>query len=620
MNTVMRYTTILLTMLLAAPPLAAQDVPSPASTPVEVIVSGRSSTLRSIVVRNVGQSIPPTFSGEMLKNAAGFSWYVSRHYALQTDYDSARAEHLLTLMELAYPHYVEVFGREIPGIDQKRMAVIYGASADSLRTALEADGISWSFAGGGITYEGFNAAFNYPSGTLQYHQRYIMLHECVHLYQMCLNGTVSNTPAWYYEGVADATASHVWEEASQRLTMAVVDKPTVSNWYDDGLAAHAASPFTAGDILSGKRAGRDEWFLLISFFSTDPARLMRYRIWRDELFRLNRPGAFEEDSARLIEELFGAATLDEDFDRWLRSHRSSFHYVDWGWEQDGDTLISYGWPQSGTYSQTNLMFLPRDAPRYDPLVMDYPLHSPSPLVGPVERGVAEPTVGCLVGFEASSSRGVAGLALGVEDRSFVKVLVDQRRRLVIDGTDLGAGQCSLDFSDAFREATATSFEIGLTVRIAQSDLEVTARGGDGGSVRTAPLSLPLSPSQRERLLSRPMAVLSRDGWHRLTPYVDDARRPEPDPTVEAPANWWRFAMASQLYALERAVWRLGTSATASLLALRDQVLDSVHRDAVVQEAVRRRYTAELPVVMADVQRSGAPPDAVDAALKECRER
>ena len=538
-----------LAVLVAPPWLAAQDVPPPASTPVEMIVSGRTSTLGSITVESVGQNIPRTFSNDRLRNAPGFAWFVSRHYALQTDYNADRARHLLTLLELAYPHYVECFGREIPGIDTTRMAVIYGASTASLKSAMEADGINWDFGGGGIAYEGINAAYNYPSGTLQYHQRYIMLHECAHLYQICLNGTTMTTPPWYYEGVADAVAHHVWENAPQRLTMAVVDKPTVNNWYDAGLAAYAREPFKAGDILRGTRGGRDVGFLLYTYFSSDPGRLIRFRIWRDELFRLNLYGKHQDDSARLIEELFGSARLDEDFDAWLRAHRSSFHYVDWGWEQDGDTMMSYGYPQTGAYSQTDLLFAPGDTPRHEPLVMDYPLHPRSALVGPVERGVPEPTVGCLVGLAETPDSGVAGMALGVEGRSFVKVLVAERKRLLVDGTDLDAGQVSADFTGAFRDASAKTLQIGLTVRIAKDALEVSARTGEGDSVQTTTLSLPLTAPQRERVISRPMAVLSRDGRHWVTPYIDDARRPEPDLSIAAPPNRWRFAMMNELYAL-----------------------------------------------------------------------
>lgn len=499
---------------------ALPNVPAPSETRAEILTSGRSSTPRSVDVIPVGQSIPPTYSGDLLRNAPGFSWYVSRHYALQTDYDAARAEHLLVLLELAYPHYVELFGSELPGIESRRMAVIYASSIDSLRTVLLADGIEWNFGGGGITYERFNAAFNYPSGSLQYHQRYIMLHEAAHLYQICLKGTTMTTPWWYYEGVADTVAHHVWDEANRRLTMSVVDKPTVNNWYDQGLEQYRASPFTASDILAGRRGGRDLGFLLVTYLSADPDRLRRFRLWRDELFRLNLYGAHQAESDRLIDELFGRERLDADFKQWLDGRTSTFHYVDWGWEQDADTLISYGWPQTGEYSQTDIRTPPGEPANPGPLVMDYPRRPRSPLVEPSQRGADEPVIGCLVGFSRTPNAGVAGMGLGVRDRSFVKVLIHEQKKLIIDATALGGEKTELAFSDEFVLASAPRMEIGLTIRIAKDRLEVTARTGAAAAPSQVTASIPITTEMRDRLLREPVAVLSRDGRHAITPYVD----------------------------------------------------------------------------------------------------
>ena len=514
-------------------------VPPPQRTQVKLVVSGRTSTLHRIDIECVGQAIPKTYAKDRAVDVAGFQWFVSRHYALQTDYDAARARHLLSVLELAYPHYVELFGREPPGIDDTRMAVVYGASKASLDVALKAVGITWDFHGGGITYEGLNIAYQYPSGSLQYHQRYILLHEGTHLFQMCLCGTTRATPAWFYEGIADALAHHVFEAAAQRLTVNVLDKPTINNWYSDGLGAFAAQPFAARDILAGRRSGRDAGFLLVNYLQTDLERWQRWRGVRAELLAATSTSNADAAAQQLLAQCFGAEALDRGFDTWMRARHSSFRYVDWGWEQDGDALMSYGWPQHGDWSQTDLLFAPQDAPRPDPLVMDYPLHPQSALVGKVARGVPEPTVGCLLSFEPNPDAGSAGLGLGVEGRAFVKVLVEQRRRLRIDAGDLGGATAALDLPDAFRAATATTWRIGLTVHIARASLDVTARADDGGAQQEVTLSLPLTSAQRTRVLSQSMAVLSRGGKHWITPYVDDARRPEPDLDTPAPSNRWR---------------------------------------------------------------------------------
>src|SRR5207249_10004167 len=154
-----------------------QAIPTPAETPAKVIVNGRTSTAESISIRDLGDHIPPTFSGDRLKNTEGFTWYVSQHYALKTDFPAERAKHYLTLLQLAYPQLVQMFGREPTGIDQKRMAVVYAKDKETLAQALASDGHSWDFRGGGITFEGCSATYQYPSGGLQYHLRYILLHE-----------------------------------------------------------------------------------------------------------------------------------------------------------------------------------------------------------------------------------------------------------------------------------------------------------------------------------------------------------------------------------------------------------------------------------------------------------
>jgi hypothetical protein len=602
--------------------LSRAEVPPPSATPAHVIVSGPTSTPVSVKVEAVGQEIPKTFSKDHLRNAEGFAWYVSEHYALQTDYDRGYAEHLLTLLELAYPHYVELFGHPLRDLDTTRMAVIYANSRESLARVMAADGIEWNFNGGGICYEGINAAFNFPSGSLQYHQRYIMLHEAVHLYQMCLNGTAATTPWWYYEGIADGCANHVWDETRRTLTMAVVDKATVNNWYDAGMSIYRNEPFSAQDILKGLRGGRDVSFLLVNYFMTDPGRMLKFWIWRDELFRLNLYNQHQADSDRLMDELFGLEKLDGGFKAWLEDRRPSFHYVDWGWEQDGDALVSYGWPQSGPYAQTDLAFAPGNPPVHDPLVMDYPQANRSALVDPPQRGIDEPVIGAVVSFALTPDAGVAGLGLGVEDRSMVRVLIEQGRKLVIDATGLdgveGGERNEIDFTQEMKRVSDASHEIGLTITIGKDSLRATARAEVEGSVESAVAMVSISPQLRERIVSRPVAVISRDGRHRVTPYLDEGRIAEPDLSIVAAANRWRFASFRELYQLERAIWRLGADAPASLTSLRDTLLRSVTQDQHGRDAAMEAYRREILDVHAAIETCSASGDRIAAAKTELK--
>ena len=48
---------------------------------------------------------------------------------------------------------------------------------------------------------------------------------------------------------------------------------------------------------------------------------------------------------------------------------------------------------------------------------------------------------------------------------------------------------------------------------------MTVRAGSKNAVETFTTAIALTPAQRERLLDRPMALLSRGGRHEITPYV-----------------------------------------------------------------------------------------------------
>ena len=396
----------------------AQAIPTPDKQAVDIIVSGRTSTLKRIDVAAVGQQIPATFSSDRVRNTKGFAWYVSRHYALKTDYDPAQARSWLELLEMAYPHYVALFGSPPAGIESKRMTVVYAKGRDSLAAALASDRVYWDFSGGGITNEGRKAAYQFPSGSLQYHRRYILLHECAHLFQMCLAGTVYNMPAWYYEGAADALSTHVYDSAHRRLTVNVLDRAPAVNMYDRGLAAMRKTPITVAQIDAEDAAPRGVNLLLVHFLNSTPDRMHRFRLWRDEMFRQGRDAsgssAGRKRRAKLLFDLYGGrAKVEADFKAWWTARACTFHYVRWGWEQDASTLWSHGFAADGRLSQTNVNLPPGQKPVYDPFRMDYPFEPICPLVGPVGRGLAAPVVGAMVDFSPNPGKGRAGIGLGV---------------------------------------------------------------------------------------------------------------------------------------------------------------------------------------------------------------
>ncbi len=650
--------------------LAEDGVPPPSRTPAHVIVSGRTSTAQDIKTVAVGTLIPPTYTGARAKNAPGFSWFVSQHYALKTDYPPDKARFYLVLLELAYPHYVELFGAEPPGIAEKRMAAVYASSADKLKAALAADGIIWNFGGGGITFEGYRCSYIYPSGTLAYHQRYIALHECTHLFQMCVTGTVASTPPWYYEGIADSMGSHVYDSKKQQLTINVRDKPTTADFLDIGLADLRKKPMTLEEINEKGSDGRGVDFLAAHFFNDDPDRAQRFRLWRDAMFQAAPRGkAVAETSARLLQELFGPwSKLNAGFKAWADSLHNTFHYVEWGWEQESNTLWSYGFAEGGKLSQTDVFLIPNQKPEYDPFRMDYPAEPMPPLVGenlgraklplsrPVERGVPEPVIGAVVDFSRCPGRGWAGIGLGLvpDEKSkcnCLKLLIEQGKQLILDGSDLGIAKKAVPLPDAFREAIkAGGHRVGITARIAKTTLEVTLRAGDPEKkLAEATASLPINDAQRERLLSNPLTLLSRDGWHGVTPYFDDRRRMEPDLSIPAPSNRWRNPGDKPLLALYRAGRDLGAVPEgtlkqelergtpdkreeprvprpssdlgvpggllpASLTALRARMLAAVTQDSEAQKQALAAFDSGLVRVLREVRQCKASQAKIAAAL------
>ena len=581
---------------------AMKRVPSPLETPVHVVVSGRTSTLKRIRVVRTGNAIPVTFSRDRMTNTAGFAWHVSRHYALKTDFPDARARELLTLLELAYPHYVALFGREIPGIDEKRMACIYGSSMETLQVAMRDDAM-FVFGGGGIAQEGFWACYQVASN--EYHSRYILIHECVHLYQYCLTKTTTNTCLSFIEGIADRLSSHVYEPQRQRLTVNVLDRAPVHNFLEYG-CNHVRKNRKLGftEFVQGGDRGLN--VLVTTFLQRDPESQQKWRIYRDEMFRTAVPATKQQTAERLIRRLYGnPATVWAAFRAWARTVRPTFFQTAWGFDQYGDTLISFGTPGAQRFSQMNIDLVPGRKPQAAPFRLDYPAESMPAIVGPVRRGVDEPAIGCVVDFSRANGSGLAGRGLGREGHKHFRVLLDGGARLVIDGTDWRGAKRTWALPSTVRTAMhADNERAGLTVTVASDRLVVTVRAGKA-EIREFCASMRLGRGLRQRLMSEPLAVLGGGARHLITPFFDDGRLSAPDLNVPAAPNLWRNAADDQLFAVYRACWRLGRSAPPVLRVLRRQLLPAAGQDAAAQREAAAAFGQQLPAIVTAIRTCGA---------------
>ncbi len=600
--------------LLSPFPVDVPQVPPPAATPARVLVSGRSATLEHVEVVAVGRQVPATYS-PTVGNTDGMSWFVSQHYALKTDHDEATARRYLTYAELAWPLHRAILGRSPPGDDRLRMPFVMGTTNQRMLDAIESDGNfrPESIGGGGITYWRLNTAYNYPSGSLQYHQRDLVLHENLHLMMMCCGAAYP--PHRLLEGITHTSSNHVYEEDRQRLTLSVFDKATVNMPTTAELRALRAAPRTFREVSEAN----SHICVFTSFLWDDPARLLGWREWRDAMLF----GGRAAEDLQVMGEVFGPldGAIERQWQAWLATRPDTFHYRDWGWEQDGETLVAYGWPQQGPYSRTDILLAPGAVPDGRPR-LDFPRRPVPTWLGRVERGTAEPVVAAVLDFARNPGRGEVGLGLGVQtarptaELAYLPVLLRAGRWLLVRGADLGLPDQEIELPKGLCDAAAADgHRFGLRLRLAAHRLEIAVRARAAqGFVIEHRHAVALDPAQRARLLDCPVAVLARDGRPAITPYLEAGQRVDPDPFEPAPANRWRFAGFERLEALYRARRLLGAAAPDSLRAAEADLLAAVDAAPAEQAAAVRRAERRYLSILLDVARIPVDDGRVAAAL------
>jgi hypothetical protein len=603
-------------------------VPLPAETPAQVIVNGRTVTARDIRIVNVKQELPDTFSAPEVKSIPGYDWYVSQHFALRSQVDERQSRDYLTIAELAYPQYVWIFGKAPDGSGRKRIALSFSKSMEDLRKASIADlgGVGWLGGGGGVTLNNNHVSYNYPGGGLQAHKRGLVMHENLHAFQMDLNG--NNTPVWFTEGITYGLEQHVYDPVKTQLTVMVLDRAVGNNHTDTGLAYMRTNFVEAQEFWLGKEGmgyKPDVYQLWMQFLWSDLDRQMRERVWLHERLARNSNVPEAGFDQAIMEQLFNVPALNQAWHEWVNARRNSFHYVDWGFEQESDTFWSYGWPGWARYAQQNMNLLLKDAPTDDPYVMDWPVYAAKPAtVGDVRRGVAEPSIGCVIdfsrAFKYSGGNGRAGLGFGVagtgqrpDDRK--KSNIDQEHLdiviadigsrtnacLILDGSTVGLPRTTEKFAPAFLDAAVTGKQsVGMTVMIRKAAVEVTLRTGSAEAMQTHRSLIPVTPEIRERLLSKPWCILSKDAYHGFTLFPDVMRVETRNYAKSEPAGRNRFLPTDETFRLYHAAWRLGNQAPASLLALQKRMLVCAGKPLAEQQQALADYRSDIGAVARDV--------------------
>ncbi len=573
-------------------------IPAPEDMTANVIVSGHTSTAIGIDVACIGEKTPPALANPRLGNAEGVVGYVSKHFFLRTDFPAERARHMLELLELAYPHYVEAFG--LPAdMGHRRLACGYGSSYDVTMRIMKADGFGRGPNGGGEAMFYNNVAYCFPCGAA-YHDRYILLHECAHAFSHAAQGVPRGTPVWYDEGMADGISDHLFEPDSNRLTVFVLNTRGGHDWLREGL--NQASK-------RGQASWRGLVVLQVHYLMKDPLHLQKFRAWRDEMYRIKPSDeAIDTEDKRLREELYGAQNLSgQDYGKWIAKLRPVVGPVTGPWRL-GVANYAIADDRPGC---TNRMVLQQ--PPGEPLDRIYSLERigppASPLAGPARCGTDEPAVGCLIEFQsAPPTNGFAGMGLGFlsgDDRKSaagipgeLRLAIAAGRSFVVEGLPLGVtNHCVALSDDAVRELANTR-KAGIMAVIKGSELRAELRVGKSRKP-CAVVVMALSPDQKTRILTKPVTLSAMQADCKMIPCLDESQRYY-DLSKPAPANLWRNPADHVFGSAVKASWRLGTNAPPSLQRLVGLLRDAADKDGKAQEKALSRFNRGMERAVRDI--------------------
>ena len=349
--------TMALPFLLLTTLYSTGRVPPPSETPARMIVNGRTSTAIDIKIVKVGQELPDTLSAPMIKSISGYDWYVSEHFALRSEVDEKQSRDYLTMSELAYPHFVWIFGGEPPEIKTKRIALSFSKSLQRLKAASDVDvgGVGWRGGGGGVTLHVNRVSYNYPGGGLRSHKRGLVMHENLHAFHMHRAGRTSDDlPVWFYEGITHAFEQHVYDPEKRQLTVMVLDRVSGNNYTDSGLSYLREDFVEAEQFWLGKEGMGyvpPVYQLWMQFLWSDLDRQMRHRVWLNERMArdLNVP---KDEFDKAMPDLNEAIRLDPRFSEAL-DHRAYVHLKRGNLDQalaDFDEAIRFGPAYSWSYT------------------------------------------------------------------------------------------------------------------------------------------------------------------------------------------------------------------------------------------------------------------------------
>ncbi len=627
----------------------AQSIPAPAELNVDIIATGRVSTLNHIDIVKVGKQIPYTYSHGKISNSPGFDWYVSKHFALKSDRPQDQVKLYLELLEMSYPHYKELFGAEPANIENQRIAAVYGSSKRDTKIFVTDDGLQRGINAGGEAMYYNLAGYSFPSARQQ-HQRYIVIHEQGHAFQMALMDYPGWLPTWFTEGTADALAHHYYDPKKKQLKVMQFDRGSPMDYVRLGLKQYEQlnSPSIL-DMTSNPQLYRGVNFFIVHFMLDDPKRAHLFKAYRDEMAALRRAPEQNNEavSKQVMEDIFGDwSQVEKDFAQYVKNINKTFNVAAGPWEQDGNQYWVKALNNSYEHGSPRMdIFLkPGDKPQYIPFKYDQPLPEKSTLIGDVNRGGDTPSLAIEVAYQKDHlHRGHVGLALGIDipeasqklieadkkvgtfkqksynpdNDKLLSIKIDRGETLVVEGKTIGADNISfaLPFELISDLENQSNPKLGVQVTIDSAALKFTLRSANQQFVA----SFDISESTRQKLLSRHVAVLAENAQHRVTPFFDDGRDLAPhqaDLSQQAAVNPWRNPADGAISRLTRAIWRLGDNAPAMLEKLNNMMISATDKGPKAQQLSLMAFTRKLPDLVNTIKASGAASDKINQALIE----
>ncbi|MCO7187201.1 MULTISPECIES: hypothetical protein [unclassified Pseudoalteromonas] len=528
-----------------------QTIPSPAQMRVDIDVAGRTSTLNHIDITYVGKQIPRTYSDGKITNSRGYNWWVSKHFALKSDLSEEKVRLYLELLEMSYPHYVELFGMAPANIDNQRIAVVYGSSRERVREAMLDDGFLRGVhkTAGGETMYYNRAGYSFPSHR-HHHQRYIVIHETMHAFHMALNGHATWAPSWITEGMADAIASHTYDSDKKQLRVMVFDRAPM-NYQIMGLAQyHKNGQPSFEQINDDPQLRRGLNFFIVHFLLSDPLRYQYFKRYLRTLMALNPDSDATLPTANaLLKTTFSDwPQLERDFVQFVQTAKPSFYIVRGPWEQNGP---GYWLRSNDEKALQRLDITPFRSTRHP--VLDFPAPQPHPAINPVskdsfaalltlqpeQRTRGEIGVGLLTKLSNDSLAQRAGLtekADFTQDQMLQVLLNDGTRLSVIDTTSGTTQEVAL--TPAILRSLEQTLQLGLNLRTTSSGLEVEIKSANS----TQKVAFTVPDNVLSAIDFQQVSLLGRNMNHTVTPYLYSHTYEVPDLEIVT-ANPWYFAGA-----------------------------------------------------------------------------